>query len=183
MSSSSPDRRALAQLFPSAQAFWRLQRAQVRSLLRIAFYGTGALVAALSLVPAATLPSTSIGDKVEHVIAYAVLGLLAAASFARGAVRVILGLSAFGLAIELLQVFSPGRSPDVLDVMADIVGAILGCGVAIVLRRMTLLFIDKGAAGATPCRACVAGGDVQPRCDSPAAAPSSPHKRASCVPD
>lgn len=150
-------------------------------MLRIAFYGTGALVAALSLAPSATLPPMSIGDKMEHVTAYAVLGLLGAASSVRGVARVILGLAAFGIAIEMLQSFSPGRSPDPLDAMADIVGASLGCGAAIMLRRMTSLLIDKNAAGATPCRARVAGGDVQPDCGSPAAAPSSPHKRASCV--
>ena len=84
-------------------------------MLRIAFYAAGALVAALSLVPSTTLPPTSIGDKVEHVIAYAVLGLLGAASSERGVLRVILGLAVFGLAIELLQAFSPGRAPDPLD--------------------------------------------------------------------
>jgi VanZ family protein len=150
-------------------------------LLRTAFYTTGALVAVLSLVPSAALPPTSIGDKVEHIIAYAVLGLLGAASFGRSAARVILGLGAFGLAIELLQAFSPGRSPDPLDAAADIIGASLGCGAVIALRRMTSLLIDKNTAGATPCRARVAGSDVQPDCGNPAAAPSSPHKRASCV--
>jgi VanZ family protein len=149
--------------------------------MRIAFYGTSALVAALSLAPSTTLPPMSIGDKMEHVTAYAVLGLLGAASSVRGVARVILGLAAFGIAIEMLQSFSPGRSPDPLDAMADIVGASLGCGAAIVLRRMTSLLIDKNAAGATPCRARVAGGDGQRDCGSPAAAPSSPHKRASCV--
>jgi VanZ family protein len=150
-------------------------------VLRIAFYATATLVAALSLAPAATLPSTSIGDKMEHVIAYAVLGLLGAASSARGATRVILGLSAFGIAIELLQMLSPGRSPDLLDVLADIAGAGLGCGAAIALRRMTRLLIDKDAVGATACRDCAAGGDARSKSGDPAAAPSSSHKRTSCV--
>jgi VanZ family protein len=171
----------LALFSPFAKAPWHCSRQAIRRLLRIAFYAAGALVAAASLVPSTTLPPTSIGDKVEHVIAYAVLGLLGAASSERGIKRVILGLSAFGLAIELLQAFSPGRSPDLLDVAADIAGAGVGCGLAILLRHMTSLLIDKSAAGATPCRARVAGGDVQPACGSPAAAPSSSHKRASCV--
>jgi VanZ family protein len=153
----------------------------LRQALRIAFYGASALVAALSLAPSATLPPTSIGDKMEHVIAYAVLGLLGAASSVRGPMRTILGLAAFGIAIEALQAFSPGRSPDPLDVVADVIGATLGCGAAIVLRRMTSLLIDKDAASAQPCRARVASGDVQPTCGSPAAVPSSPHKSASCV--
>ena len=158
-------------------------RQAVRRLLRIAFYAAGALVAAVSLVPSTTLPPTSIGDKVEHVIAYAVLGLLGAASSERGVMRVILGLAVFGVAIEMLQAFSPGRAPDPLDLVADIAGAGLGCGLALLLRHMTSLLIDKSAGGATPCRACVAGGDVLPTSGTPAAAPSSSHKRASCVSD
>jgi VanZ family protein len=172
----------LALFFPFLKAPWHPSRRTIRRLLRIAFYAAAALVAAVSLLPGTTLPSTSIGDKAEHVIAYAVLGLLGAASWERG-VRVILGLAAFGLAIEMLQTFSPGRSPDPLDVVADIAGAGVGCGLAILLRRMTSLLFDKSAACTTPCRARVADGDVQPTCGSPAAAPSSSHKRASCVSD
>lgn len=174
------------QFFPFSRATWHPGRACIRRLLRIAFYGTGGLVAALSLLPSTTMPPTSLGDKVEHVIAYAVLGLLGVASSPRGvtraaAWRTILGLAMFGITIELLQSFSPGRSPDALDAVADIAGASAGCGAAILLHHMTRLLIDKRAAGATPCPARVAGSDVRPRSDSPAAAPSSPHKRASCV--
>ncbi|HJT14032.1 MAG TPA: VanZ family protein [Dongiaceae bacterium] len=172
---------ALFSRFPKAS--WLSPRARFRRTLRIAFYGAGALVAVLSLAPGAALPPTSIGDKVEHVIAYAVLGLLGAASSKRSVMRTILGLAAFGIAIEMLQAFSPGRSSDPLDAVADVAGIGLGCGAVMLLRRMTSLLIDKTAAGATPCRARVAGGDVQPNSGSPAAAPSSPHKRASCVSD
>jgi VanZ family protein len=173
----------LAGLFSFPKARWRSSPPPVRRLLRIAFYSAIALVAALSLAPSAALPPTSIGDKAEHVIAYAVLGLLGAASSERRFARTILELSVFGIAIEMLQGFSPGRSPDPLDVLADFVGAILGCGAAMMLRHMTSLFIDKSAGSATPCRARVAGGDVQPASDIPAAAPSSSHKRASCESD
>jgi VanZ family protein len=38
----------------------------------------------------------------------------------------------------MLQTFSPGRSPDALDLVADIVGAALGCGAALALRPMIL---------------------------------------------
>jgi VanZ family protein len=110
----------------------------IRRLLRTAFYLAGALVVILSLAPAATLPPTSIGDKAEHVLAYALLGLLGSLSSERGVLRTILGVSAFGIAIEMLQTFSPGRSPDALDVLADVVGATLGGGAAVALRPMIL---------------------------------------------
>ena len=168
----------MALFYPSPETPWRCVPRLVRRLARIAFYATSALVAVLSLTPSAALPPTPIGDKVEHAIAYAVLGLLGAASTERGATRVILGLAVFGVAIELLQAFAPGRSPELLDAVADIVGAGLGCAAAILLRNVTSLLIDKPAGGATPCRARVAGGDI--RTGSPAAASSSSNKRASC---
>jgi VanZ family protein len=167
--------------FPFSKASWRSSRPLMRRLLRAGFYAAGTLVAALSLVPSAALPPASIGDKIEHVFAYAVLGLLGAASSERSAMRVILGLAVFGIVIEMLQAFSPGRSPDLLDVLADIAGATLGSGLVILLRHMTSLLIDKGAGKTTPCRARIAGGGVLPTSVTPAAAPSSPHKRASCV--
>ncbi|HJR22515.1 MAG TPA: VanZ family protein [Dongiaceae bacterium] len=167
----------------SPKASWPSLHARFRRTLRLAFYGANALVAALSLAPSAALPPTSIGDKAEHVIAFAILGMLGAASSERSVARTILGLAAFGIAIEMLQAFSPGRSPDPLDVVADVVGVGLGCGAVILLRRMTSLLIDRTAAGASPCRARVADGDVKPISGNPAAAPSSPHKRASCVSD
>jgi VanZ family protein len=153
----------------------------IRRLGRVAFYLACALVGALSLAPSAALPPVSIGDKVEHVIAYAALALIGGVTSERGILRTILGLAAFGLLLELLQAFSPGRSPDAVDVAADIIGACLGGGAALALRRATPIAIDKLAGGATRCRPCVAGGDGSPASRSPAASPASPHKRASCA--
>jgi VanZ family protein len=158
-------------------------RAWFRRGLRIAFYGAGALVAVLSLAPSAAMPSTGIGDKAGHLIAYAVLGALGAASTVRSVARAFLGLAAFGIAIEVLQTFSPGRSPDPLDVVADVVGVGLGCGAAIILRRTTSLLIDKDAAGATACPARVAGGDRRSISSTSTVASPSPDKRSSCVSD
>ncbi len=154
----------------------------VHRLLRIVFYLASALVAALSLAPSAALPPMSIGDKAEHVIAYAVLGLLGGVSARRGVVRTILGLAAFGIALELLQAFSPGRAPDAIDALADMIGACIGGAAALAVRRaMTSIAIDKIADGATRCRPCIAGGDGAPTSHAAAASSSSSHKRASCV--
>lgn len=152
----------------------------IRRLLRIAFYLAGALVGALSLAPSAALPPVSIDDKVEHAIAYAALGLLGAASSERGVVRTILGLAAFGLLLECLQAFSPGRSPDAVDALADIIGTCVGAGVAIALRYVTPIAIDKIAGGATRCRACAVGGDGSATSHTPSPTSPPPSKRASC---
>lgn len=116
---------------------------RIRRLVRAAFYLASVLVGAFSLAPSATLPPVSMGDKAEHIIAYAVLGLLGCASSCHRVARTVLGLSAFGAAIELLQAFSPGRSPEVLDALADIIGACFGCGLALVLRRLAPVAIQR----------------------------------------
>jgi VanZ family protein len=113
-------------------------RAFANHLLSWAFYLGAALVGLLSLAPSGSLPEVPVDDKAEHALAYAALGLLGAAS-RHGVARLILGLAAYGIALELLQAFSPGRSPDAGDALADIIGACLGAAIGIALRRAALI--------------------------------------------
>lgn len=144
---------------------------------RVGFYLVCALVAALSLTPGSALPDLSIGDKVEHVLAYAALGLLGVATARRSAMLTILGLVLFGIALEFLQTFSPGRSPEIGDALADAIGACLGGGAS----TAALIAIDKLGRAARAYRPCAGGGDA-PHTRAPRAARSSSSpKRASCV--
>lgn len=101
------------------------------------FYVAAAGVGALSLVPGGALPPTHISDKLEHFMAYAVLGLagVATARCANRAVLTVCGIIAFGIAIEFLQVLAPGRYAEIGDGLADAAGAILGGLLATLLRR------------------------------------------------
>ena len=75
-------------------------------------------------------PSTpEVSDKILHFIAFATLAFPLARTGRFGLLPVLIGASAFGGLIELIQ---PGfnRSADVNDWVADIVGVILGLGVA-----------------------------------------------------
>lgn len=111
--------------------------ARYPTLPRIGFYVAAALVGGLSLVPGGALPSTQVSDKLEHFLAYAALGLVGVAT-ARNGSRValtILGIVAFGVAIEFLQTLSPGRYAEIGDGLADAAGAAVGGLVAMMLRR------------------------------------------------
>lgn len=76
------------------------------------------------------------GDKLAHALVYGILGALVARALRRGVVRppstmtavvvVVVIASVLGALDELHQAFVPGRSPDVLDGLADVVGAGLG---------------------------------------------------------
>ncbi len=82
-------------------------------------------------------------DKIVHITIYAVLGatvLFAQSSETRektlkSVVWVVAIATLYGLSDEFHQSFVPGRSPDVLDVLADSVGAVLICIIWYCIRR------------------------------------------------
>jgi VanZ family protein len=91
----------------------------------MAFWGCAAAVLFLSLTPAPPI-SVSTWDKVNHVFAFAVLGLLGLAGWPLRWRMVVIGLVAYGCGIEVLQSFTPTRQADWHDVLADLVGMMLG---------------------------------------------------------
>lgn len=94
------------------------------------------LIFALSAQPA--LPSTPGGDKVAHLVAYSILGLLAVRSLffstRWAAWQVVLVSTVFGclygLSDEIHQSFVPGRDASGFDWLADATGAFLGSAAA-----------------------------------------------------
>jgi VanZ family protein len=93
------------------------------------------LVLLLNSVPGGALPSGGPStDKGAHFVLYAILGVLAARAALRESqgwrplVAVLLVIVAFGAADELHQALVPGRSVDVRDWIADLVGATAGVG-------------------------------------------------------
>ena len=80
-------------------------------------------------------------DKVLHALVYAVLGglcCLAARrtwSFGRRGLVLVGAFCAllYGMTDELHQLFVPGRSADVYDVVADGVGGLIGAAIAVAL--------------------------------------------------
>ncbi|HEY0971749.1 MAG TPA: VanZ family protein [Gemmatimonadales bacterium] len=89
------------------------------------------LVLTLTSIPNPHVPVVPGGDKAAHAIMYGVLGGLAA--FALVGVRrplmahvlALAGVAALAALDEWHQLFIPGRSADVADWMADVVGATL----------------------------------------------------------
>lgn len=73
-------------------------------------------------------------DKVAHAGAYAVLGALLTLGSGRAWAGVLLAL-AFGVSDEIHQSFVPNRASEVLDVVADGVGALIGASVVAFLSR------------------------------------------------
>ena len=111
-------------------------------------------VAVLAAVPAQLRPHVpAASDKIEHILAFLVLGALTTIAGTRrmSARRLVGVLVAYAVILELGQMFIPGRDASVMDMAASSAGAILGVTLA--------LWIDHSSMRHKHVRFAVSGGD------------------------
>lgn len=65
-------------------------------------------------------------DKVQHAAAYAVMAILTRSALGWSSPQVFTACAFHGGAMEILQQFSPPRSMDLWDWLADMAGAVVG---------------------------------------------------------
>lgn len=84
-------------------------------------------IATLSLLPAEVAVTTGWSDKIEHGLAFAILVILARLAWPdTTSFKIVSYCIAYGAFIELAQTLSPGRYPDLWDLVADSIGAGIG---------------------------------------------------------
>lgn len=105
---------------------------------RIAGWLGVAAIVALSVVPGPERPHSGLPGRIEHVAAYALTA--AALVFGYRAARTRLRLAALlvGLAgaMEVAQIWIPGRTAHILDAVAGWLGTVIGLFVAAFTVRM-----------------------------------------------
>lgn len=110
----------------------------IARLLKLAFWAALVFALVMALLPRPPQLPSQPSDKVQHILAFAVLTGLALAAYAHVSwVRIGLGLAAFGGFIELAQMIPAlGREGSWLDLAADCgaVAVVLALGVP--LRRL-----------------------------------------------
>ncbi|MEP2988156.1 MAG: teicoplanin resistance protein VanZ [Parasphingorhabdus sp.] len=97
-------------------------------MLRFIFWLMLGGILAISIMPAANAPTVFADDKLNHILAFFVLSLMARILWPRINVLILASmLTVFGGAIELLQ-FSMGlgRQADWMDFAADVFAILLG---------------------------------------------------------
>jgi VanZ family protein len=92
-------------------------------------------VLALSLLPNATELPTTGWDKSNHFIAFITLAILGLQAYPTRSGVLFVGLLLFGGLIEILQSFTPYRSAEWADWIADGIGTLVGYGLHGILRR------------------------------------------------
>lgn len=83
-------------------------------------------ITVLALSPQQSTTIDTGWDKLNHMLAFAVLGLLALAASGRHVVMPLLWLLGYGVVLELLQGLTPARVASPADIIADILGLLLG---------------------------------------------------------
>lgn len=114
---------------------------------RFLFWSATAFAFVMAVLPHPPQVPGSPSDKVQHVLAFTCLALLGSAAYPRlGAVGLVLGLSAFGALIELVQMI-PGlnRDAQALDWLADTAAAVAVVAALALWRRIR--GGEPGAAG------------------------------------
>ncbi len=94
-----------------------------------AFFACALAVLVLALVPEPPPLLTTGWDKSNHLLAFAVMAVLGCKAFPQRVAITLLSLLAYGALIEILQSFTPTRSAEWLDLLADCLGILLGWGV------------------------------------------------------
>jgi VanZ family protein len=92
-----------------------------------------AVIIFFSLIPAQQLPQLGVSDKIEHAVAYLMLGFWFASVIARwDYIFILLALVALGGGIEIAQgLMGLGREADLRDFAANSIGAGLGVVLAL----------------------------------------------------
>ncbi len=107
----------------------------------------------LTSLPSDRLPSLEVGDKLNHFLAFFVLGFFLNLtlkyqtkfqSFKRNVLLITIIIAAgYGLLDELHQLLVPGRSAEVLDWVADFIGALTGSLLAEFIYKRYYLFLNN----------------------------------------
>ncbi len=101
------------------------------------------------IIPFAEETFHTIIRKTAHVAAYAVLGFLSIHAFTvsgmkKSAFYALLLSIFYAVTDEVHQLFIPGRSGEVSDVLLDTAGALIGIGLYIICRKVYFKYIYQG---------------------------------------
>jgi VanZ family protein len=118
----------------------RPHAASMKAVFRVAAWLLLLLIVVLSVVSPAQRPMTPAPHDIEHVIIFLVTGLAFGLGYATRLQVQIVFFIAFAAAIELIQLAVPGRHSRLSDFIVDALGASIGVGLAVVMKKRKDLF-------------------------------------------
>ena len=107
-----------------------------RRLLQLLAWTCIAAIAALSLVAPSWRPVTMIPHNLEHAAIFAAMGLAVGLGYPTRPVRILIAAVIFAGAVELAQIYVPGRHATLKDFMVDALAACIGVTAAFLVARI-----------------------------------------------
>jgi VanZ family protein len=98
----------------------------MQRIFQIAGWLLAAAITILSLVPPQYRVGTAAPHYLEHLAAFLLVGIAFAAGYRDRLRTVAIGLVSFSGAIELAQVWTPGRHARLIDLLVDATAALIG---------------------------------------------------------
>jgi len=102
---------------------------------RVAGWFLAAVIAVLSLVPPWLRPETGAPHNLEHLAIFAATGFAFGLAYNRSPALVMVALVTFAGAIEVAQLFVPGRHARLSDFIVDALSLCIGAAVGFVTAR------------------------------------------------
>jgi len=107
-----------------------------KQLPRIAAWLCIAAIGALSLVAPSLRPVTFLPHNLEHAAIFAAAGFASGLGYPGGPARTLAALVIFAGAVELAQIFVPGRHATLTDFAVDALAACAGVAAAFAVTRV-----------------------------------------------
>lgn len=120
---------------------------QILTVARIAAWSLAAAIVVLSLVPPSLRPETGVPHKLEHFLIFAATGAAFGLGYDLGLVLLATQLVSFAGAVEIAQLFVPGRHARLSDFIVDGVAICVGSIAGSLAKRILWIF---DAAAKTP---------------------------------
>jgi len=105
---------------------------------RVTGWLLAAIIAVLSFVPPWLRPQTPMPQGLEHFAIFAITGFAFGIGYNRRPIPVMVALVIFAAAIEIAQLYVPGRHARLSDFIIDALALCLGVAVALVPARTLL---------------------------------------------
>jgi len=109
---------------------------KIQRLFQVAAWLLALAIVVLSLGPPSTRPVTGGGHNLEHLLTFLATGGAFAFGYPRRLWFLAIALLAFTAAIEIAQIFVPGRHARLSDFLTDAAAVCLGVGFSYLLMKL-----------------------------------------------
>ena len=108
----------------------------MQKFFRVAAWLLALAIVVLSVSPASVRPVTGAGQGLEHLLIFMAMGMAFGFGYPRRFQLLTLAMMVFTLAIEIAQIWVPGRHARLSDFLIDAAASCLGVGLSWLLLKL-----------------------------------------------